>query len=646
MSVSLSPLAGAGWQFFDNNGVPLNGGLLYTYAAGTTTPTATYTSDNGVTANANPIVLDSAGRTPSEVWLTDGTTYKIAVYTSTNVLIRTWDDIAGVNDFTALEAALASSTGSSMIGFIQAGAGAVARTAQAKMREVVSAFDYMTTAQIAAVQSYAYAVDMTATLQNAINQAFALQADLYVPAGGYLTTGLFLPGRVSGGADDRGRAFRLFGQGTGEPFVVDTPKGTVLKSATNAPVLQDYLDGATDSNGQVTIDHIRFDGTSTTPVVLLQSFYGLSVICDCVVYQRGTGDGLRLGWGATVKVDHCYVMNKDWVTFGLGAARVGTGIAYIPTADNGLVTISKCTSRGWLTAYQLAGGAGTAYSACIDKCEASVIYNGVILQSNADKCVVSNSYFEGGDGGVGVNNLGDYNTIRDSLFFAGFATVIQDLSTSNKGTLIDGNLIAIGATVNGKGISIASSAAFGGYNKNITNNSITYTAGTAGVQGISISGTEPRLNVNGNSFDPRGAWSGASSIKIQDNSTGGITGLLTGLTGDFESAYLSNGAIALRQNSSALTQLNVTANNLEVPDGVSYFICTATVATTVNRFTAGKTSGRLVTFRTTNANMTFADTAYNQLAGGVAFAGPGTITFCVDQIGADSYAYEIARAVF
>ncbi len=32
---------------------------------------------------------------------------------------------------------------------------------------------------------------------------------------------------------------------------------------------------------------------------------------------------------------------------------------------------------------------------------------------------------------VGVNNLGDYNTIRDNLFFAGFATVIQDLSTSN-----------------------------------------------------------------------------------------------------------------------------------------------------------------------------------------------------------------------
>ena len=29
MTVKLSPLAGAGWQFFDDNGVPLAGGMLY-----------------------------------------------------------------------------------------------------------------------------------------------------------------------------------------------------------------------------------------------------------------------------------------------------------------------------------------------------------------------------------------------------------------------------------------------------------------------------------------------------------------------------------------------------------------------------------------------------------------------------------------
>jgi len=44
MSVSLSPIGGAGAQFFDNNGTPLSGGKLYAYEAGTTTPKTTYTS--------------------------------------------------------------------------------------------------------------------------------------------------------------------------------------------------------------------------------------------------------------------------------------------------------------------------------------------------------------------------------------------------------------------------------------------------------------------------------------------------------------------------------------------------------------------------------------------------------------------------
>ena len=96
MAVILSPLAGAGWQFFDDNGDPLTGGLLYTYAAGTTTPLTTYSSSTGATANANPIVLDSAGRVSGEVWLTTGSSYKLVLKTSAGVTIWTNDNIAGI----------------------------------------------------------------------------------------------------------------------------------------------------------------------------------------------------------------------------------------------------------------------------------------------------------------------------------------------------------------------------------------------------------------------------------------------------------------------------------------------------------------------------------------------------------------------
>jgi hypothetical protein len=95
MSVNLSLLGGAGWQFFDNNGVPLSGGLLYTYAAGTTMPQVTYTSSNGLTANTNPIVLNSAGRPPSQIWVTSNVSYKFVLKTSTDVLIATYDNIYG-----------------------------------------------------------------------------------------------------------------------------------------------------------------------------------------------------------------------------------------------------------------------------------------------------------------------------------------------------------------------------------------------------------------------------------------------------------------------------------------------------------------------------------------------------------------------
>ena len=99
MSVFLSPVGGAGAQFFDGNGNPLSGGKLYTYGAGTTTPQATYTSSAGVTLHSNPIILDAAGRVPgsSEIWLADNAIYKFVLKDSNDVLQAAWDQITGIN---------------------------------------------------------------------------------------------------------------------------------------------------------------------------------------------------------------------------------------------------------------------------------------------------------------------------------------------------------------------------------------------------------------------------------------------------------------------------------------------------------------------------------------------------------------------
>jgi len=93
-AVSLSAFGGVGAQFFDNNGVILTGGKIYTYQAGTTTPLASYTSSTGNTAHTNPIVLNSAGRVPGgEIWIVATSLYKFVLETSTGVLIATYDNV-------------------------------------------------------------------------------------------------------------------------------------------------------------------------------------------------------------------------------------------------------------------------------------------------------------------------------------------------------------------------------------------------------------------------------------------------------------------------------------------------------------------------------------------------------------------------
>lgn len=111
MTVYLSALAGAGAQFLDNNGDILSGGKIYTYAAGTTTPATTYTSSSGVTQNSFPIILDSAGRPTEEIWLDADTTYRFDVADSDDVLIRSYDNIPGINDGALISLPFSSVTG-------------------------------------------------------------------------------------------------------------------------------------------------------------------------------------------------------------------------------------------------------------------------------------------------------------------------------------------------------------------------------------------------------------------------------------------------------------------------------------------------------------------------------------------------------
>jgi hypothetical protein len=137
MAVFLSPVGGVAAQFFTNTGAVLTGGKLYTYAAGTTTPAVTYTTSSGSTTRTNPIILDASGRVPDggEIWLTQNVVYKFLLKDSNDVLIGTYDNVSGISDVTL-------PISSSSVTYLPAGSGAVATTAQTKLREWISPQDF------------------------------------------------------------------------------------------------------------------------------------------------------------------------------------------------------------------------------------------------------------------------------------------------------------------------------------------------------------------------------------------------------------------------------------------------------------------------------------------------------------------------
>lgn len=116
MSYNLSSFAGAGAQFFDANGTPLAGGLLYTFNAGTSTPASTWTTTAGSANNTNPIVLDAAGRTPYEIWLNSGVNYKFVLKTADGTTIGTYDNIPSIDDPTAFNNLISVSGTNTLIG--------------------------------------------------------------------------------------------------------------------------------------------------------------------------------------------------------------------------------------------------------------------------------------------------------------------------------------------------------------------------------------------------------------------------------------------------------------------------------------------------------------------------------------------------
>ena len=132
-------------MFCDEDGSPINNGKIYVGTVGlnpVTNPIAVYWDEAGTIPAAQPIKVSGGvpmrQGTPARIYLS-ADDYSLSLYDQKGGLVYFASSVTSIS---TLRGDLAASSGSSLIGFLQAGAGAVPRTLHAKDRDMVSIMDF------------------------------------------------------------------------------------------------------------------------------------------------------------------------------------------------------------------------------------------------------------------------------------------------------------------------------------------------------------------------------------------------------------------------------------------------------------------------------------------------------------------------
>jgi len=407
-SYTLSPIGGAGSQFFDNNGNPLAGGKIYTYAAGTTTPQTTWTTPAGSIANSNPIVLDSAGRPPQEIWLSVQYSYKFVIQTSADVLVATYDNIPGLpqpavtNDASSIyyEQGNTVTAGSFVVGntymiatlgntnfvaigaaynsvgqiFTATGVGSGTGTAynsqtvQFKLQQYIGVKDFGAVGDGVA--------DDTTAIQNAINAAIAYGqgTSVYFPVGTYLIKDTLT---VTSGI----RLYGYFGA-TNAVNGAPTQMKTVIQwdSGTTGKTMLEWSTGTSLAINRGGIYGITFDGNNTATNGLEISSAAYSEF-DVVTY-RTVANG-------------CYVSDKNGV---LSNGLYFRGYEHFCGANS-----AAHSSNGLFIDGDVTGAFCTSF--IMDRLEIEIVNGHGLTFRATDSCDVNRAkiYTRSGSGGTGFH---------------------------------------------------------------------------------------------------------------------------------------------------------------------------------------------------------------------------------------------------
>lgn len=447
----------------DANGTPRVAAEWYFYAAGTNNLLQLWTTSDMDVELANPVVSDGNGHFAA-VYINEHAhpTHKQVMLDADGLTIFTEDNIP---------------------------------TVQAPDTTDLDSRDFLSDDELVDVEGYTGAEDVTASLQDAFDTAWAEQTALTVSRGTHLTSGIEIPRAAA----NRERSMIFRGQGMGEVFDTTVGGGTIFKGdGTDAPVLADVSDSANTGNGHLDASLFRVEANSATEAAMdFDALYAQSHLHDFAIKQYGDGGGLRIRQANTSHVFNGHAINADWNTSSLGLARTGIGVHITNTIDTGLFSVHKFTSRGWLTAYHIGGGVGTHYGQMLSQFECSITYNGVVLGTNVRAQNVAFGYFEGGDGGIGYHDQGNYNRLLFSIMFSGYGTAVDMSSAGTYGNLALGNVVSAASVANTKLFKIGSSGALGGPAKFAMFNTLTFSGSGGTSFTASISGTTMTVSAFG-----------------------------------------------------------------------------------------------------------------------------------------------------
>lgn len=463
MALYLSALAGAGWQFFDDSGNPLSGGKLYTYVAGTTTPAVTYTSISGAATNTNPIILDSAGRVPEEVWLVSSQNYKFVLKTSTDVTVWTKDQITGISGIVDISNATNVNLGDALVGFKQSNsagllAGAVASTVHNKLQESVSVKDFGAVGDGVTDDFAAITAALAAATSVYLPYGtYAIGTPITVPAGRYF----YGPGVLKGVGGYTYNYLMLINSdstlaiggmdGTGMP--VPTTAWTGAGSGTTrSPIgCAIFLNGSAGSEvNRITIRNVKFTNFPSGPVCTFYANFLLIEGCVANNTQTAYAVGELNGVFSINRSTNVRLVNNS-------AAEYHYKVFYFGNCIFGVMEDCICQTSTSVTGFDASHYVSGGYGIQISSCSSSTSFGLKITSANN---VVVNGYvsLQSTSGGIIIQSSSDIS-INDCIIYQptqyGIAVIAVDTEDDSRRVRINNcevNYPTPGSTVNNVGV--------------------------------------------------------------------------------------------------------------------------------------------------------------------------------------------------